>query len=273
MMKISLIIGLAIAVFMGIAYYVTEPYEKSAEQVADATISEIYIAPTSLEDIKFIEGPKVVPVVYTNTIPLTDLDIKEKKEAFIAMMLPSILLVKREMKNTRDRVLKISEKSSHTKEEDEWLAELYKKYKADDIPMLLKRLEPHPTSIILAQAALESGWGTSNFFKNANNVFGVWSFDPDEDRVAASQKRGGQTIYVKKYNALYCSVDDYFITLSTGPYQSFRDARMYIKDPYTLVDYLGVYSELGDEYAQRLKTVIRANNLTKYDKYKLSSLL
>ena len=231
----------------------------------DNNTDTILVAPTSADDVIPIDGTQIEPVIYTNTFPLNQLDPKEKKETFIAMMLPSILLAKKEMRNDRERLLTLSQTSSLTPEDQKWLDDLYEKYKTTNTDTLLKRLQPYPTSIVLAQAALESGWGTSRFFQKANNIFGVWSFDPDEKRVAATQKRGDQTVYLKKYNALYHSIDDYFMTLSTGPYQSFRDARMECSDPFELIKYLGGYSELGDQYVGKLKTVIEANDLTKYD--------
>ena len=62
------------------------------------------------------------------------------------------------------------------------------------------RLKTHPTSIVLAQAAIESGWGSSRFYKEANNVFGVWSYSENEPRIKAMEDREGKSVYVKKYD-------------------------------------------------------------------------
>ena len=88
-------------------------------------------------------------------------------------------------------------------------------------------LKPHPKSIALAQAAMESSWATSRFFTEANNVFGVWSFNESEPRIAAGKKRGNKTIWVKKYHSIKASMQDYYRTLARGvAFSEFRKLKM-----------------------------------------------
>jgi len=122
---------------------------------------------------------------------------------------------------------------------------------------------------MLAQAALETGWGSSRFFIAANNVFGVWSFDSNESRIRALETRDGTPVYVKKYGDLSSSIIDYYKVIAKGPYDEYRQARKRTNDPYVLVEYLFRYSELGQEYINRLKTVMRKSNLVKYNSYQL----
>ena len=147
-----------------------------------------------------------------------------------------------------------------------YISSLKKTYKVKTDEDLLKALKPHPRSIALAQAALESAWGTSNFYKNANNIFGVWSFNKDEPRIAASQKRGTKTIWLKKYKSIRASVKDYYIILSRShAFVEFRELNMKTDDPYELVKKLTNYSEMKEKYTQELAEVIRYNKLYKYD--------
>jgi len=131
---------------------------------------------------------------------------------------------------------------------------------------LLAALKPHPPSIVIAQAAMESAWGTSRFFVKAKNVFGVWSFDEDEPRMAAGEQRGDKTIWVKKYKTLEASVRDNYRVLARGfAHQHFRDARLKTDNPYELVKKLDRYSEMKAEYGKELASVISYNKFAEFD--------
>ena len=127
-------------------------------------------------------------------------------------------------------------------------------------------LKPHPKSIAIAQAAMESSWATSRFFREANNVFGVWSFNEDEPRIAALKKRGDKTIWVKKYNTVEEAVYDYYRTLArSGAFAEFRQTKMITSDPFILVTKLDRYSEKGSVYGEELISIIKFNKFNNYD--------
>jgi len=132
---------------------------------------------------------------------------------------------------------------------------------------LLIALKPHPPSIVLAQAAMESAWATSRFFREANNVFGVWSVNKNEARIAAGEKRGGtKTIWLRKFDSLEESVREYYKMLAKARvYREFREVRYNTNNPYEIVKKLDKYSEIGKEYTLELSNVIRYNKLIKYD--------
>jgi Bax protein len=128
-------------------------------------------------------------------------------------------------------------------------------------------LKPHPRSITIAQAAMESAWATSRFFKEANNIFGVWSFNEDEPRIAALKKRGNKTIWVKKYSSVTASVRDYYYVMGRSvAFQEFRKLKMVTDDPLLLVKKLDRYSEKGAEYGHELTSMITFNKFYHYDK-------
>ncbi len=125
-------------------------------------------------------------------------------------------------------------------------------------------IKPPPKSIAIAQAAIKSSWATSRFFRKAYNIFGVWSFDEDEPRIAALEKRGNKTVWLKKYSSVEDAVYDYYRTLArSDAFADFRLAKMQTNDPFLLVTKLDSYSEKGSLYGEELISIIKFDN---YDK-------
>ena len=168
----------------------------------NSVLNYIDISGNLPSDIRPISNP-VNAYLYTKAIDLSELDVQNKKQAFINLMLPSILIAKHQLEQDRIKVLALENKTEPLSDEEEhYLANLKKDYKCHTYKELLLRLKTHPTSIVLAQAAIESGWGTSRFYKEANNVFGVWSYSENEPRIKAMEDREGKSVYVKKYDDL-----------------------------------------------------------------------
>ncbi len=191
------------------------------------------------------------------------MSVKEKKERFIKILVPIIKDVNIQLHKDYNSVKNIIKNNPHSSK----LNKYKKYYKTNNLNELLRRMKPHPISITIAQSAMESAWATSRFFEVANNVFGVWSFDVNEPRIPASQKRGDKTIYVKKYSSIKESIKDYYRTIATKDlFKEFRRVRMKTNNPYTLIKYLDKYSEKGDVYTKELKSMIHYNKFTKYDK-------
>jgi len=222
-------------------------------------------------DVKPISDSMVKPTVYQNVTSLDNLRIKEKKEKFIGLLMPAILVVRFDLLQKLrklDYLQRLKKKNGSIVEQDQaFINNLMETYNTDTLPALRKRLKPHPTSLVLAQAALECGWGTSRFFVEGNNIFGVWSYNSDEPRIRAG---GGREVYVRKYKDLTESIRDYFGTLSrVSAYDAFREARVQTKNPFELIPYLKHYSELRGKYIKRLRLIIEKNNLTQYDHYSI----
>ena len=147
------------------------------------------------------------------------------------------------------------------------IEKLMKSYSAKNEQDLLTRMKPHAKSVAIAQAAMESAWATSRFTRVATNLFGVWSFNKNEPRVAAGEKRGKKTIYVKKYSSVEASIRDYYRVLATGRvFGEFRKEKMKSNDPYKLVKKLDKYSEKGAEYGKELTSMIKYNRFYEFDK-------
>lgn len=193
--------------------------------------------------------------------PLPKMTVQEKKERFISIILPVAQDVYDELMEQYNEVSETIQSGDIDKLED-----LKKEYKASTNEELLAALKPHPISITLAQAAIESSWATSRFFTEANNIFGVWSYDEDEPRIAAGKKRGDKTIWVKKYSSVKKAVQDYHRILARGDaYDQFRALKMKTSDPHELVKKLDHYSEKRAKYGVDLSSIINFNKFTSYD--------
>lgn len=226
----------------------------------------------SPDDIEALTPPLIKPVAYTRVSTLAALEVSTKKQKFFDMILPAVLISKQRLLAKRIKLAEINAMPTPDEKAQAWLQKQFKLYKAKDTTQLKSKLADHPTSIILAQAALETGWGTSRFFLEGNNIFGVWSFNAKEPRMRASQTREGKPIYVKRYSSLIEAVDDYFVTIARGgPYREFRKARTQTQDALKLIKYLKYYSEIGDEYVQRLRSIITRNKMLRFDSYQLQT--
>jgi len=203
------------------------------------------------------------PTQYRADVIPKKMSIKQKKERFFALLVPAVNKVHNKLLSDYQRVLEDAKLSKETP----YIKELKKLYRVESVEELLVALKPHPKSITLAQAAMESAWGTSRFFTEANNVFGVWSVNKDEPRIAASEKRGGtKTIWLRKFDTIEESVEKYYKLLATSrAYREFRDLRYSSDDVFALVKKLDRYSEMREKYGEELAKVIRYNKLTKYD--------
>lgn len=190
------------------------------------------------------------------------MSVEEKKARFIQLLTPAVDKVYLELEQQyRDVSIALESNTNRDK-----IRVLKKEYRATTDSDLLAAIRPHPRSIALAQAALESSWATSRFFVEANNVFGVWSFNKDEPRIAASGKRNGKIIWLKKYKSIYASVKDNYRVLARGQaFDEFRALRAMTQNPYHLVKKLDDYSEKGEAYGRELAAVINYNKFAEYD--------
>ena len=193
---------------------------------------------------------------------LPPMTVQEKKARFIELMVPAI---DRVYANLMNRYNKVKAQINSGQSTDK-IEELKTEYRVETDAELLMALKPHPKSIALAQAAMESSWATSRFFNEANNIFGVWSFDEDEPRIAAEEKRGDKTIWLKKYSSIEDSIYDYYRTLGrSNAFEDFREARMTTNNPLVLVAELDSYSEKGHIYGEELTSIINFNQFEQYD--------
>mgnify|MGYP000303691148 CR=1 FL=1 len=224
----------------------------------------------AVSDIINFNDSLIVPIVYENIEVLDSLEGDSLRHKFIEVLLPSVLIAKYRIEEKRKRLIQIRKKVKWHKRDSSYYLLLKEDYKAGDLDDLIYKMQTHPNSIVLAQAAIESGWGRSRFCKEANNLFGVWSFNKNEPRIRASSQRGDKAIYLKKYETLSHSIEDYFKILArANAYKSFRTSRVESTDPFEMVNHLIYYSEKRWGYVRLLKIIMRKSDLTQYDAFKI----
>lgn len=189
---------------------------------------------------------------------------KGKKQIFIEVLIPIIDEVKANINKERKYVEKLLEKENLAEEEKKYLETMFSKYNVKSLKIddLLNNMIIPPTSLILAQASLESGWGRSKVAIEGNNLFGMRSTLKDSKKAV---KVGSKDFY-KKYDTIEASVKDYIMTLSRHKsYVHLRGGINSGKDSIELVKLLGNYSEVKNVYEQRLTQIIKKNDLQKHD--------
>lgn len=228
-------------------------------------IEYLEIDVNSLDDIYEREGNYVYRKI---NIDLRDFSANKRKEIFIKLLLPSIRIVHKEILNNKKNITILKEKKEYTEEEKKYLDEIFYRYRVKNMNFeeLEKKMIIYPTSIILAQGGIESAWGTSRFFREANNAFGIWSANKNEPRIRAGESRGKFTAHLRKYDSLKETVEDinYLVSRAT-PYKKLRELINSGKKPYDVVEGLSVYSEEGSKYVKKIRNTMKTNELMKYD--------
>ena len=201
---------------------------------------------------------------------------KKRKEFFIQIVLPLVLKENNNIKLDRKRLFSIINKSHNSELEKKWLEKKYKQYgvNSKDLSTLKIRMDEIPVSLAIAQAAKETGWGTSRFAQEGNALFGQWTWSGEGLKPKESEKNEGHK--VMKFNVLQASVRAYQRNLNThSSYKNFRKARAELRDirkpldSIILVKYLDKYAETGDTYIEVLKKIIEQNKLKDFDDAKL----
>ena len=201
---------------------------------------------------------------------------KKRKEFFIQIVLPLILKENNNIRLDRKRLFDIINKSSNTITEKKWLDKKYKQYgiPSKDLTILKIRMDEIPVSLALAQAAKETGWGTSRFAQEGNALFGQWTWSGEGLKPKDADKNQGHK--VMKFNVLQASVRAYQRNLNThSTYKSFRIARAELRDKGKSLDsmilskYLDEYAQTGEKYVEVLQQIIKQNRLKDFDDAKL----
>jgi Bax protein len=258
--RILIVLSLMILAMVGVYRYSTKVI----------TLEPVRIEAIEFADVVAINDSLVPPIVYKRIPDLKKLSISERKKAFIDIVLPSVLLVQDRITMDRNRINEVINMPEIIPTDTAFVTEMMKTYKVSSIYDLPSHMITPPVCIILAQAALESGWGTSRFFLEGNNIFGMWSYSTSHKRLAAGEKRGDRQIYVRKFDDIYASVMNYYQTLGRlRAYATFREALQTETDPIVIVGYLNKYSERGEAYTNTVASLIRQNDMEKYEDYQL----
>ena len=230
-------------------------------------------------DLKGVRvGQKVKPI-YLTKLPkdLKSLgNTQQKRELFIKILLPLILSENEKITRDRERLFKILGKDFNTAGERVWLKRRFKEYRIDDkdLSKLKMRMDIIPVSIALAQAANESGWGTSRFALEGNALFGQWTWS--KKGITPKDSSSTSTHKVLQFQILKASVRAYKNNLNThNAYRKFREARAQMREEdkqitgLDLTMHLEKYASIGEKYVEILEDIITRNSLTDFDKAKI----
>jgi len=261
--------------FEDILAFDEEPID--AVRLSAATIEELFKSTNyNLDDVR--KNKLVKPISLTllpNEMKKIE-NVKERKNLFIQIILPLVIKENNNIKLDRKKLFSILNKSKNTKLEKAWLNSKFRQYGVTnkEIPTLKIRMDEVPISMAIAQAAKETGWGTSRFAQEGNALFGQWTWSGEG--IKPSDADNDSTHKVMKFKVLQASVRAYQRNLNThSSYKDFRSARAQLRDEkkkldsIALSEYLDKYAETGKKYVKVLQQIINQNHLTDFDDAKL----
>ncbi len=207
------------------------------------------------------------------------ISVAEKKANFFAFLHPLIKQANNEVLEQRSTLLSLEQNLTQlTDKQLETLAELAKSYKVDkklspaqQIELLKVKIHTIPASLVLAQAANESAWGTSRFATEGNNFFGQWCFRKGCGLVPEGRNDGAKH-EVARFKTPLGSVKSYIRNLNSfPPYELLRTLRQQSLDKNQPVSGINLanglidYSQRREEYVKEIQSMIRFNKLWRFN--------
>ena len=230
-------------------------------------------------NLKDVRDTKLVKPINIGLLPNEIKNIgntKKRKNMFIKIVLPLIVKENNKIRIDRKRLFTILNKNSNTEIEKKWLEKKYKQYgvRQNDLSSLKVRMDEIPVSLAIAQAAKETGWGTSRFALKGNALFGQWTWSGEGLKPKNAEE--GKEHKVMKFHSLQLSVRAYLRNLNThSTYKNLRKARTTLRnqnkplDSIILSKHLDKYAETGNQYIEVLRKIIEQNNLKDFDEARL----
>ena len=230
-------------------------------------------------DLSQVRSKKLVKPIYFTQFPkdLNELqNTRLKKETFIKIVLPLIVAENEKIIADREKLKILSEKKFTTDLEKQWLRQKLLEYKVKkgNIAELITRIDIIPTSIALAQAAKESGWGTSRFALEGNAIFGQWTWSGKG--IAPLDRESNKNHKILKFPILRASVKAYQNNLNTHKsYMKFREKRFIMRKKNKVISGLELtetlenYAQTGSEYIKILNQIIKQNKLADFEPVRL----
>ena len=231
----------------------------------------------NVRDVKLLDADSIIlqndtaliPVNYLGSIDFRSVDPDLRKNLFIHHLLPAIVITRERLLDDLHHVefieLKISNKKAISKFDSTFLNSLRSKYETNSLSELKIRIYPHPVSLALTQAVLESGWGTSSIFRNGSNIFGIMSFSIDDSRSLMQFQQSSDERYLRTYSSVIESVEHYYLLMAkVNSYKLFRQKRWEGEPSTKLLHYMGSYHE-SNQYAEMAQSIITSNQFERYD--------
>ena len=265
-------------VFDDIDVFNSDDNNLNTSRLSASTIEELF--KDTKYNLKKVKETKLVNIGNSiDHLPMEMKNIentKKRKNLFIQIVLPLIIEENTKIRLDRKKLFAILNKNNNSETEKEWLSKKFKQYgvKSNDFSTLKIRMDEIPVSLAIAQAAKETGWGTSRFAQEGNALFGQWTWSGDGIKPAGADVDSKHK--VAKFKVLKASVKAYQRNLNThSGYKEFRSERAIQRDndgklnSLQLVNYLDKYAETGIEYTETLKKIILQNSLTEFDDVKI----
>lgn len=238
-----------------------------------------------------LEGQARLPAVAFTAFPpdIGSLRVDTRKRLFLHALAPTAMVALAEVERERAELLRVigrmdlgecsldqlleglleHHQCGVSRSEADFLEELSAKYRSEQLDVLLNRVNVVPLSLILAQGAMESSWGSSRFALEGNNIFGIWTWSGQG--MVPTNRTEGMTHRVAAYDTLLDSVRSYLLMLNrVAAYRTLREIRRESMDSLALIHGLRYYSEKRDEYVDDLRGLIRVNQLQRYDSLSLA---
>lgn len=219
-----------------------------------------------------------VPALAITRIPedMAELEVERKKGLFLRALLPLVLAENARLGSERRWLERLMDNPGEDAgAEREGLRRLAREYGLESalnepatlLTKLHKRIDVVPVGLVLAQAANESGWGTSRFSREVNNLFGEWTYKAGQG-VVPRKRSDGARHFVRRFEDLRASVRSYMHNINTGrAYRPLRELRARMRregrklDPLLLATGLKRYSSRGETYVAEIQAMIQGNGL------------
>jgi Bax protein len=263
--------------------------KKKKEKTAEAILPDLNLKTETVlnlfkdvdYDLNTVRYEKIVQPIYFTQFP-KDLDeiqsVKLKKETFIKIVLPLVVAENEKILEDRFKLKKITSRKITTDKEKQWLRQKFLEYrvKKGNVDELMTKMDIIPASIALAQAAKESGWGTSRFALEGNAIFGQWTWNGKG--IAPLNRDKSKNHKILKFPILRASVKAYKNNLNTHKsYIKFREVRKHLREKnkkitgLILTKTLDNYAETGSEYTKILEQIITQNRLMDFELVRLTN--
>ncbi|MEE2996993.1 MAG: glucosaminidase domain-containing protein [Pseudomonadota bacterium] len=210
--------------------------------------------------------------------------VQQRKVTFIRSTLPLILKVNALIEQERRRIIALRDQvlrgQKLSPKDSAWLSSTAERYGLEgvDLGELLKRVDIVPPSLAIAQAAEESGWGTSRFAREGNALFGQRAYREHKKGLVPKKRPDGSKFRVRAFDHLIDGVKAYAHNLNSHfAYEAFRDQRAVMRsvtnhiDGYNLAGSLLRYSERGKDYINTIRLIMRVNTLQLFDAPRLGN--
>ncbi len=256
------------------------PHLRESAQLQPITVASAAELENLFNELDYAWPPgEQIPALALQTLPADFADMRSstaRKHLFLRTLLPIVLMENRRLREQRQHVILLLDVPPvEGGKLEKWLNDTARKYRIkgdlhepENRAELLKRLDEIPTAMALAQAAIESGWGTSRFAREGNSLFGQWTYKKTGG-LTPENRAEDATHSVKAFPSLQASVRAYMHNLNIGhAYEDLRNTRARLRaegkipGPMEIAAHLQRYSQRGEDYVREIQRMIASRDFT-----------